>query len=416
MDRKIEKKKWPLKKLLWIGGGSLLTVVVFVSLVWGSSSSSLNVSRDRLQLAEVEQRPFQEFITVDGQVEPIKTVHLDAVAGGVIEQRLVDNGALVEEGQPLMVLSNAQLLMEVFQREEQVFLNEQALVNSRQANEKTLLQLREQLLEVRHQLADAERKYEQDSMLMEKQFVSKNEWEKAKEQYEYLQGRKRLLEQKIALEERHGREQQRQLEQSLVVKNQNLSLAQQNHDRLTIKAPLAGQVTNLQGEVGEMKNPGEKMGQIDVLDGFKVEAQIDQHYLPRVAEGQQATFSYGGQEGVVTVTRINPEVAGGKFMAEMAFTAEPPTGLKKGQNLNLRLKLGENAQALVVPKGGFYQSTGGRWMYVMNANEKLVKREVRLGRQNPDYLEVLSGLEPGEKVVVSSYETFGEAEELVIKD
>ena len=415
MDRPIEKKRWSLKK---VAGLFLIGVFIFAS-AYGfikSRGSKLNVDVERITIATVEKGPFQEFIPVIGTVLPIKTVYLDAMEGGRVEEVYIEAGSLVHEGDKILKLANTNLLLDIMYRETQLFEQSNNLRNTRLAMEQHRLTLRRELLELEYQIQRQKGIYERDAELVKKELISQQEYEQARDEYQYLLKRKELAIETQKQDSIFRQVQIKQLEASMKRMQTNLDLVREKLENLVIRAPISGQLTSLNAEIGESKSPGERLGRIDVLEGFKVRAAIDEHYIARIEIGRTGTFDLAGKSYKLIVRKIYPEVREGRFEVDMEFDGASPQGIRRGQTLHIRLELGELSEALLLPRGGFYQKTGGQWVYVLDkSGEFATKRAIRLGRQNPRVFEVLEGLEPGERVIISMYDSFGDMDKLILK-
>lgn len=415
MDRIIEKKKWPTSRILKYAGIGLVAVVVVYLLLFSTTGSTLRVERERLTISTVTRGPFQEFIPVMGEAMPINTVYLDAVEGGRIEMIYVEAGAMLKKGDPILKLSNTDLLLDVMFREAEFFQTSNNLRNTRLSMEQQRLSLQQELTQADYELLTARKEYDRFESLFEDQLISLKEYENAKDQYEYLVRKRELTRESMEKDIAFREEQVRQLEQNLSRMKENLQITQQKLDSLVLKAPVSGQLTSLKAEViGESKQPGERLAQIDVLDGFKVRAPIDEHYINRVETGREGVFTLGGKDYRLVVKKIYPEVTDGRFEVDLSFDGAVPDNLRNGQTLHIRLALGDLTEALLLPRGGFYQTTGGNWVFVVDkSGDFAVRRPVKLGRWNTDVYEVLEGLQPGDRVVTSSYDGYGDMQRLV---
>jgi HlyD family secretion protein len=417
MDRKIARKKWPPRKIALVVAVALFVALVAYGFATTTGGRKLNVEREKITIATVERGPFQEFIPVTGNVLPRNTVYLDAVDGGRIEEVYVQEGAMVEEGQPILRLSNSDLQLRLLNAEAQRLEMRDRLQNTRFQLEQNTLSLRQQLTEMDYQIQRLERQYERNQALFEKQLVSEQEFQQTQDEYNYWNRRRELTLQAFQQDSLRYAFQIGQLEQAMGRMEENFEVVQQSLENLTIRAPVSGQLTALYAEVGEIRSSGFRFGQVDVLDGYKVRAGIDEFYITRVNRGQKATTQpIAGKEYRMTITRVYPEVRDGRFEVDLAFDSETPSEIRRGQTIRLRLELGDLAEALLLPRGGFYQTTGGNWVYVVDGSgDYAVRQNIRLGRQNPQFFEVLEGLEPGDEVVTSSYDTFGDADRLVLQ-
>lgn len=416
MDRKIEKKKWPPRKIIGLASIVVFVLVVAYLFLFKFSKSALNVKKERITISTVFKGPFQEFIPVIGNVLPINTVYLDAVEGGRVEKIYLEAGAIIKKGEPILKLVNTDLLMTIMWREAEVFEQSNYLRNTRLSIEQYQLQLNQELAEIENQLVQQKRTYERYQELYKNSLLSKHEFELAKDQYEYYLKRKELAVESQEKELKFRQSQIDALEGQLKRMETNLEVTREKLENLTIKAPVSGHLTSLNAEIGESKSPGQRLGQIDVLEGFKVRAGIDELYITRIEIGRKGEFDFSGQTFKLKVKKIYPEVREGRFEVDMEFEDREPLGIKRGQTLHIRLELSDITEAIMVPKGGFYQATGGNWVYIVDESGNVAtKRKIKLNRQNTEVYEVLEGLEPGEKVITSSYEGFGNIEKLILK-
>ncbi len=416
MDRQIEKKKWPPRKIALVSGGVLIGFMFLGLLLSSFDVSSLNVNGERLTISTVSRGPFQEFIPVVGNVLPINTVYLDATEGGRVEEIYLEAGSVVKKGDSILKLGNTSLLLDIMWREAELFQQSNNLRNTRLLMEQNRLSLKREMIEVENQLKQQKRLYERYVELDKKNLIAKQEFETVKDQYDYLVARRDLAEetQKNDIEFRQA--QIDALDESLKRMQGNLHIAKQKLDNLTVRATESGLLTALNAEIGQSKSPGERLGQIDNLEGFKVRAAIDEYYITRIEVGKTGEFEQTGKSYQLTIKKVYPEVREGRFEVDLMFAEEIPAGITRGQTFHIRLDLGGISEALLLPRGGFYQTTGGNWIFVLDKSGKTaVKRSIKIGRQNPQVYEVLEGLEPGEQVVTSSYETFGDNQKLNIK-
>lgn len=416
MDRKIAKKKWPPKKIVLYAVGGTIVLFLLYNLIFGDSRSKLNVKSERLTISTVSLGPFQEFIPVTGNVVPIKTVYLDAVEGGRVELKYIEEGALVTTGDEILKLDNTNLHLDIMYREAELFQQINNLRNTRLEMERTRLNLKRQIVELEYQIAKQKRLYYRSKEMNGKQLISQQEFEEIRDQYMYLLKSKELTLETHKQDSIFRKAQIEQLEVSVRRMQANLEIIKTKLENLVIKAPITGQLTSLIAEIGESKAPGERLGQIDVLDSFKVRVDVDEFYIARIEIGKTGEFDFAGSTFKAEIRKIYPEVQSGRFAVDMYFTDEVPQGIRRGLTLHIRLALGDLSEATLLARGGFYQKTGGQWIYVVDkSGNYAIKRSIKIGRQNPQYFEVLSGLAPGEKVITSSYETFGDNEKLVLK-
>lgn len=415
MDRKIEKKKWPPKKIVTYMGVVLLTVFIIYQLFFSDKSSRLKVNQDRIVVSTVYNGEFQEFIPVIGTVIPIKTIYLDAVEGGTVEQIYLEAGSFVNQGDPILKLTNTNLLLDIMYREAELFQQSNNLRNTRLAMEQNALIIKGQLIDLEFEIKKTARDYKNQKSLVDQNLIAVQEFETTRDEYEYLNDKLALTLQSYHQDSVFREIQMDQLEASLVRMETNLEIVKQNMGNLILKAPVSGQLTSRNAEIGESKTKGERLGQIDVLDGFKILIAIDEYYISRISIGQKGTFTFDGKKHELRVGKVYPEVLNGRFEVDMEFVSEEPEGIRRGQSQHIRLELGDPGEGLLLARGGFFQKTGGQWVFLVDESEEYaVKQPIRLGRQNTEVFEVLEGLNPGDKVITSSYELFGEVEKLIL--
>lgn len=417
MDRIIEKKKWNRKRILTILGVLAIVGLILASYFMTSGNSKLNVDLERISIGEVKNGNFKEFIPVNGIVLPKTTIYLDAVEGGRVEEKYVEDGAIMKKGQPILRLSNTDLQLGLVTQQTNVYnLLTQMQISKNAAQQNTVSKLN-QVADVESEFSEAERVYNLDKQLYAQKVIGSQEYEKAKNNYEYLL-KKRKLSSQILSQDSSSTQQQLQQARQLFEGSQNaLKVMQQKVQDLIVRAPIDGQLTSLDAEVGQSKNKGERLGQIDVLDGYKVRVDIDEHYISRIFPGLTGEFDFNNKTYQLKIKKVYSQVSNGKFQVDMELSGDVPQGIRRGQSLQIRLALSDETTALLVPKGGFYQQTGGNWIFKLSKDGKTAyKVDIQLGRQNPDYYEVLEGLKPGDKVITSSYENFGDMKELILKN
>ena len=418
MDRKIEKPRFTPKRIALGAVVLLLVALVGYALFADFGVRKLNVERDRLTISTVESGPFQEYIPVRGTVLPLHTVYLDALESGQVEQVFAEEGASVAAGDPLLRLANPDLELTVLQQEAELERSREALRDGRLTMEQDLLRSRKELMEIEYQLAVNKRNFERYESLSAEDLtaiLSRQEYERLRDEYQYSVRRMSLTEETQTQDSLLAASKVVQLVSAVERMERNLEIVGRRLDNLTVRAPVSGQLTMLKAEVGESKGAGGRLGQIDRIDGFKVRATIDEHYIDRVGRGQRGQFDNGDAPYTLVIRKVYPEVKEGRFEVDLVFEGAAPEGIRRGQTLHVRLELGDLDEAVQVARGGFYQATGGHWAYVLDAaGERATRRSIALGRQNPRVYEVLEGLEPGEQVITSSYETFGENMDVLV--
>lgn len=416
MDRVIKKKKWNQKRILTIAGIAALVFLISASVFFASGKSRLNVAVERITISEVNENAFQEFIPVNGTVQPIATIYLDALEGGRVEEKYIEDGAVVEKGQPIMRLSNTDLELSLANQETAVFQVLTQMQNTKNnAVQNSILQLNQQA-EVDNALAEAKRIYDMNKELFEAKAIAAQEFQSSENNYQFQLNRKKLNERILHQDSVSMQQQLEQMGESYARMENTLELMKRKVDDLIVRAPIDGQLTSMDAEIGQSINKGERLGQIDVTSDYKVQADIDEHYISRIFIGQSAETTINGKTHRLTIKKVYSQVRNGRFLVDMAFEDTAPEGIRRGQTLQIRLALSDETEAVLLAKGGFYQQTGGNWVFKVSEDGSMAYRtEVQLGRQNPEYYEVLSGLEPGDKVVTSSYENYRDMQELVLE-
>ena len=416
MDRVIVKKKWSTKRILTITGIVAVVALIASSYYFTSGNSKLNVDTERITISEIKKGTFQEFIPVNGIVLPLTTIYLDAVEGGRVEEKYVDDGTVLKKGQPILRLSNTDLQLGLVTQQTNVYnLLTQMQISKNAAQQNTVGKLN-QMTDVESQLKEAERVYKLDKHLYEQKVIGSQEYEQALNNYNYLLQKKKLTDKILQQDSTSNEQQVTQARQSFEGSQNALNVMRQKVGDLIVRAPIDGQLTSLDAEIGQSKNKGERLGQIDVLDGYKVRVDIDEHYISRIFIGLKGDFDFNNKTYKLEIKKVFTQVTNGRFQVDMEFVGDVPQGIRRGQTLQIRLALSDETQAVLLPKGGFYQQTGGNWIFKVNDNGKTAyKVDIQLGRQNPDYYEVLQGLKPGDKVVTSSYDNYGTMQELILK-
>ena len=417
MDRQLKKKKWPAKKILSLSGAGLLVLFIFYTLIFADHRSKLNVEVDKITIFTIQEGDFQEWIPETGVVQPIETYYLDAIEGGIVQELNTETGTMVKAGDHLITLTNSGLQLEVLNREAQLYEQINNLRTSRLLLDQNTQNLEMELAEVDYRLQLATPEYERQKELYHEQVISRKEYEQAKENFDYNTKRRVIVSSAYQQELKLKSVQLKQLNDSEDRMWKSLDAVGKILDNLTIKAPKEGQFASEQLEIGESVQQGGRLGQVDVINDFKLRVAVDELYLPRVNVGQIASYeSQRGDLYKLEITKVYPAISNGNFEVDMEFQEQTPEGIKRGQSLRLRIELGNPGQALLLATGGFFQSTGGNWVFVVDeSGDQAVRRDIRLGRKNSENYEVLEGLSPGDRVVTSSYDNFGDNEILVLK-
>lgn len=416
MDRVIAKKKWTSKKLLTIFGIVVLLALITASYYFTSGKSRLNVDTERITISEVKKGTFKEFIPVTGVILPISTIYLDALEGGRVEEKYVEDGAVMKKGQPILRLSNTDLALNLVNQETSVYnLLTQMQIAKNAALQNTVTKMTQQT-DVDNTLREAERVYNLNKKLYAEKVIGSQEYKQSENNYIYQVQKKKLSDRIMEQDSVTTRQSVQQATELFERSKATLELTRKKVGDLIVRAPVDGQLTSLDAEIGQNKNKGERLGQIDVLSGFKVRADIDEHYISRIYNGLMGEFTFANKTYKLRIIKVFTQVTNGRFQVDMEFEGEKPTGIRRGQTLSIRLALSDETEALLVPRGGFYQQTGGNWIFKLTENgSKAYKADIQLGRQNPDYFEVTGGLKAGDKVITSSYENYGTMQELILK-
>ena len=417
MDRIIEKKKGIkvafTKKALPYWFGALLVAFIIWLLV-RDNSSTLRVNPETLFISEVQSGEFNDYIRISGQVQPMTTIQLSPQEGGIVQEIVIEEGSLVKAGDVILRLSNDNLDIQILNSESELAEKENILRNTLIAMEQQRLNLRQESLQLEIEVKKLLRRYEQNRSLYEEKLISREEYLVAKEDYELAAGRLELVKERAEQDSLYRSVQVSQMEESLRNMRINMHMIRKRKDNLMIKSPIDGELGLLDVVLGQAIASGTKIGQINELGSYKIEAQIDEHYIDRVTAGLEATFERQNEAYDAVIRKVYPEVRDGKFKADFKFSGEQPANIRTGQTYYLNLQLGQPEKAIIIPRGTFYQKTGGKWIYVVSPDGgKAVKREIRIGRQNPQFFEVLEGLEAGERVIISGYDTFGDNDVLV---
>lgn len=419
MDIKIEKGKGikALKPRHWIYiGGGLLLATLIIWLVTSDLSKTLKVEQKGLTIASVKKGQFDDFVRLDGRVQPISVVQISPQEGGIVVEKVVEEGASVKKGDVLVRLRNANLDLQILNAESELAEKQNILRNTQISMEQDLLNNRTELAQVDLETVRKKRAFEQQQRLYNEKLIAREEYLQAKEDYELALRRQKLITQRLHKDSVFRLAQVDQMEDNLANMQRNVVLVRQRKDELDVVSPIDGELGLLDAELGENISAGQKIGQVSDLTNYKVTTDIDEHYIDRVATGLDATCERNGTVFSMRVRKVYPEVRDGKFRADLVFSGQRPDNIRTGQTYYLNLQLGQPTQGILIPKGTFFSATGGKWIFVLDKDgKKAYRRNIRLGRQNPQYYEVLEGLEPGEQVIVNGYEAYGDAKVLKIE-
>ena len=412
MDKVIEKKKGIAAAFTkravpyWMG---CVVVLFIVWLLARDNHSVLRVNPQTLSMGTVTQGQFNDYIRVTGQVLPMTTIQISPLEGGVVETIVAEEGSRVKKGDVILILNNESLDLQILNAEADLAEKENILRNTMISMEQQKLSLRQDMLQLGVEVRRLKRAYDSSKELYQEKLIAKEEWLKAEEDYLLAIDKLELVKNRSLQDSLYRTVQIEQMEESLQNMRRNMLMIRKRKDNLTIKAPIDGELGLLDVILGQSIAAGTKVGQINNLDSYKIEAQVDEHYIDRVSAGLQAQFERQDEKYNTIVRKIYPEVRDGKFKADFKFDGQQPENIRIGQTYYLSLQLGQPQEAVMIPRGTFYQKTGGRWIYVISEDgSQAIKRKIRIGRQNPQYYEVLDGLNPGEKVIVSGYDSFGD--------
>ena len=418
MDIKLEKKKglkaiFQKKNLVWVGVAALALFIGW--LLFRDNSSTLRVDAQLLNIATVEQGEFNDYVRLTGSVQPMTTVQLSPLESGVVERIVAEEGTQVKRGDVILEMSNNSLSMQILQSEADLAEKQNILRNTMISMEQERLALRQEKLQLDLEVSRLKRTFEQNQSLYNENLLARETYLQSKEDYELAVGRRNLILERQRQDSLYRSSQVTQMEESLRSMQRNMELIRQRVDNLKVKAPIDGEVGMLDAVLGQSLQQGANIGQVNDLTTYKVQAQIDEHYIDRITTGLVASFERQDTRYEMQLRKVYPEVRNGQFKADFRFVGDAPENIRSGQTYYLNLQLGEAAEAILIPRGSFYQATGGKWIYVLDpSGEKAYRREIRIGRQNPQYYEVVEGLQPGEKVIVSSYDNFGDNEVLIL--
>ena len=417
MDKIIEKKTgWRVaftkKALPWWLGALLAAFIIY--LIARPNNKTLRVDKDTVTISTAVKGEFNDYIRISGRVQPMTTIQLSPQEGGIVEQILIEEGSRVKAGDPILLLNNDNLDLQILNSEAELAEKENILRNTQIQMEQQKLDVRQNVLEYGTQVDRLKRAYEQQKALYEDKLIAKEDYLKAEEDYRLALQKYDLIRERSKQDSLYRGTQIDRMEESLENMQLNMTMIRKRKSNLIVRAPIDGELGLLDVVLGQSIASGTKIGQINSVGTYKVEAQIDEHYIDRVVDGLEATFERQGETYSTRIRKVYPEVRDGKFKADFKFDGEQPDNIRSGQTYYLNLQLGQPEEAVIIPRGTFYQKTGGKWIYVVNKDgNKAVKREIRIGRQNPQYYEVLEGLEPGEKVITSGYDNYGDSDVLV---
>jgi len=417
MDRKIEKTKAQRLMKYWpyIAGGSVL-MAMLLWVIFGNHASTLRVSRDELTISDVQHAEFKDYVRTNGQVLPIQVVQISPEEGGIVVEKVVEEGTMVHQGDVIVRLSNSNLDLQILNAEAELAEKQNLLRNTQVAMQQDRLNNQTEQAQLDMDTQRKQRTFDQNKRLYEAKLISEEDYLQSQEDYQLSVKKQSLVSRRLKQDSLYRTVQMDQMEDNLQNMRRNVVLVRQRKEKLEVRSAIDGELGLLDVELGQSIQPGQKIGQLNDLSDYKVQAQIDEHYIDRVRQGLSATFTRGDKQYQLQVRKVYPEVREGKFRCDFIFKGERPENIRTGQTYYLDLELGQPEQAVIIPRGTFFQTTGGQWIFVLDkSGERAYRRPIRIGRQNPQYYEVLEGLEPGERIVTSGYEAFKDNEVLVLK-
>lgn len=416
MDIQLEKKKGLRPKHYGYIALTLLLLFVGWKMAFSNSTATFRTQKDKLSITEVIQGKFDDYITINGTVAPISTIYMDAYEGGRVTEKLIEEGAIVKKGDIILKLENRGLYEQILASENNLALKQNDLRSTKLTFDSRQVEGQKDLVRSEYELQKLKRNFDQNKSLFKDELISKEEYLISKENYELSQKQYEIIKLQTEQDKSLRNTSLNDLDSDLVRMKKTLSMVYERIDHLNVRAPADGQLGFLDAEIGQNINQGERIGQVNVLTDYKIEATIDEHYIDRVKRGLTAVFERNGNEYQLRLRKVYPEVRNGKFKIDLVFTKEKPQTIRSGQSYNIKLQLGASSEALLLPRGSFFQSTGGQWIFVVDASGDVAwKRTIRIGKQNSRYYELLEGLEAGEKVITSNYDSFGDAEKIILK-
>ena len=415
MDIQLEKKKGLRPK--HYGYIAIGAIVLFVGwkMLSGNNISTFRTEKDKLTIALISEGKFDDYITINGNVAPIATIFMDAYEGGRVSEKLIEEGATVKKGDIILKLENMNLYEQILASESNLALKQNDLRSTKLEFDSRQVEGRKSLATATYELQRLKRNFEQNQVLFDDELISKEEYLLSKENYELSQRQYEIVKLQTEQDNELRKTSLSGLDTDLERMRKTLGMVYQRLDHLNVRAPADGQLGFLDAEIGQSIAQGERIGQINVLTDYKIEASIDEHYIDRVQRDLVALIERNNKEYPLRVRKVYPEVRNGRFKVDLVFTAEKPETIRTGQSYNIKLQLGESSEAVLLPKGSFFQSTGGQWIFVVNEDDEALRRNIRIGKQNSRYYEVLEGLDAGESVITSNYDSFGEAERIILK-
>jgi HlyD family secretion protein len=415
MDKKIIKKKWSQKKLYYIAGAILLMILLFFGFKT-FNKKIYKVDGSKISVKEVIEGDFQDMILIEGDIEPINLVLVNTLEGGTVDEIFIEDGVMVEKGTPLVRLNNPSVTLGYMNQETAIMEQINNLRNLRLSLEKEQINLAETLIDSENKLAEVERSYKVDSVLISKDVIARNDFIDIAESYKYQQKKRDFMNENVKKNRRDNEDQIKQISRSIGMMQRNLEMIHENIEKMLVRAPVTGMLSSFDPVIGESYVRNQTVAKIDVQAGFKIKGQADEYYLSSVKPGQLARFSFDGNIIELKIKKVLPEVVNRRFEVELVFVNEIPKDITIGQNVQVRLELSKAQKSLMIPRGSYFQSSGGQYVFVLDGEGEAHKRIIKLGSQNPSYYQVLEGLSEGDQFISSSYEDYKNYETIKIKN
>jgi HlyD family secretion protein len=413
MDTKVQNKKPKYKIIIIIalavlGIGALLASSLF-------RKKSLNVESSRITIREIKEGKFDDIVILNGKIDPLNSILINVVEGGAVQEVFVEDGSMVREGEPLMRIYNPNTELSYLQQETAIIEQINNLKNLKISLTNQELELEKEMILIQHDYIDAEQQYNLDKNLYASEIIAQKDYNKSLENFRYQSKRKDVIQTSVN-KEKHARSVQiKSINEALAKMERNLDILRNNKQNFLVLASASGRISSFDPTLGQHINAGESVGKIDIMDGYKLTAKVDEYYISRLQPAQSGTIESKGKTYDVMISKVLPEVKEGQFQVDLVFKNEFPEDLRMGMSFSIKIYLSESSESLLIPKGSFYQDTAGKWIFVLDTENKAVRRNIQLGRENPIYYEVLEGLKVGDKVITSSYEDYKNVEVLNLK-
>ncbi|MBL4904622.1 MAG: HlyD family efflux transporter periplasmic adaptor subunit [Flavobacteriaceae bacterium] len=415
MDRKIEKKKWDNRKTGYVLGGVLLLTLVFF-MFRSFNRKVYQVDASKISVKEITEGNFQDMILIDGVVEPIDLVLVNTLEGGSVEEIFIEDGVRVEKGTPLLRLSNLSVTLNYMNQETAIIEQVNNLRSLKLSLEKDQRALAEALIDSENSLANITRSFRVDSLMYVKEIIAKNDYVNSRESFKYQKEKRDFMARNVRKSGQDNRVQIQQINKSIAMMQRNLDMIHKNIDKMLVRAPVSGMLSSFDPVIGESYTANQAVAKIDVQSGFKIKGQVDEYYLSSVKPGQLARFSFDGKQIDLKVKKVLPEVVNRRFEIELVFLNETPKSIAIGQTMQVQLELSKAVKSLLIPRGNYFQASGGQYVFLLDGKGEAHKRYIKLGNQNPSYYQVLEGLSLGDRFISSSYDNFKNFETVVINN